>query len=66
MAARDSGARILLGGNPDTTQPGYFYPTTLVADITASKASRPQGPRHPPGHQRLNGQSRSSLGSSCD
>jgi acyl-CoA reductase-like NAD-dependent aldehyde dehydrogenase len=32
-AARESGARILLGGNPDTTQPGYFYPTTLVADI---------------------------------
>ena len=32
-AARDSGARILLGGNPDPEQPGYFYPTTLVADI---------------------------------
>ncbi|MDQ0819496.1 acyl-CoA reductase-like NAD-dependent aldehyde dehydrogenase [Arthrobacter sp. V4I6] len=32
-AARDSGARILLGGNPDIDQPGYFYPTTLVADI---------------------------------
>jgi acyl-CoA reductase-like NAD-dependent aldehyde dehydrogenase len=32
-AARASGARILLGGNPDTGQPGYFYPTTLVADI---------------------------------
>lgn len=32
-AARDSGARILLGGNPDSDQPGYFYPTTLVADI---------------------------------
>jgi acyl-CoA reductase-like NAD-dependent aldehyde dehydrogenase len=32
-AARESGARILLGGNPDTSQPGYFYPTTLVADI---------------------------------
>ncbi|WAH97163.1 aldehyde dehydrogenase family protein [Arthrobacter sp. MMS18-M83] len=32
-AARDFGARILLGGNPDTDQPGYFYPTTLVADI---------------------------------
>jgi acyl-CoA reductase-like NAD-dependent aldehyde dehydrogenase len=31
--ARGSGARILLGGNPDTSQPGYFYPTTLVADI---------------------------------
>ncbi|WP_066289653.1 aldehyde dehydrogenase family protein [Arthrobacter sp. B6] len=33
QAAKDSGARILLGGNPDTSQPGYFYPTTLVADI---------------------------------
>ena len=32
-AAKDSGARVLLGGNPDTDQPGYFYPTTLVADI---------------------------------
>jgi phenylacetaldehyde dehydrogenase len=32
-AARDSGARVLLGGNPDTDQPGYFYPTTLIADI---------------------------------
>ena len=32
-AAREAGARILLGGNPDTTKPGYFYPTTLVADI---------------------------------
>jgi phenylacetaldehyde dehydrogenase len=33
QAAKDSGARVLLGGNPDTSQPGYFYPTTLVADI---------------------------------
>ncbi len=32
-AARDSGARILIGGNPVPEQPGYFYPTTLVADI---------------------------------
>jgi acyl-CoA reductase-like NAD-dependent aldehyde dehydrogenase len=32
-AAKDSGARIVIGGNPDTGQPGYFYPTTLVADI---------------------------------
>ncbi|MGA8787480.1 MAG: aldehyde dehydrogenase family protein [Paenarthrobacter sp.] len=32
-AARDSGARVLLGGNPDAEQPGNFYPTTLVADI---------------------------------
>ena len=32
-AARDSGARILMGGNPDTAAKGYFYPTTLVAAI---------------------------------
>ena len=32
-AARDSGARILLGGNPDADRPGHFYPATLVADI---------------------------------
>jgi acyl-CoA reductase-like NAD-dependent aldehyde dehydrogenase len=32
-AAKESGARVLLGGNPDTSQPGFFYPTTLVADI---------------------------------
>ncbi|MDQ0823964.1 acyl-CoA reductase-like NAD-dependent aldehyde dehydrogenase [Arthrobacter sp. B2I5] len=32
-AAKASGARVLLGGNPDTSQPGFFYPTTLVADI---------------------------------
>ncbi|WP_245887776.1 aldehyde dehydrogenase family protein [Geodermatophilus tzadiensis] len=32
-AARDSGARILLGGDPDPDAPGHFYPTTLVADI---------------------------------
>ncbi len=32
-AARDSGATILLGGDPDPSAKGYFYPTTLVADI---------------------------------
>ncbi|KUM33729.1 aldehyde dehydrogenase family protein [Arthrobacter sp. EPSL27] len=32
-AARDSGARILVGGDPDAAQPGHFYPATLVADI---------------------------------
>ncbi|WP_164204364.1 aldehyde dehydrogenase family protein [[Micrococcus luteus] ATCC 49442] len=35
-AARDSGAKILLGGNPDADQPGFFYPATLVADIDNS------------------------------
>ncbi|MGO4805884.1 aldehyde dehydrogenase family protein [Arthrobacter sp. 2MCAF15] len=33
QAAKDSGAKILLGGNPDPDQPGHFYPATLVADI---------------------------------
>ena len=32
-AAKESGARVLLGGNPALDQPGYFYPTTLIADI---------------------------------
>jgi acyl-CoA reductase-like NAD-dependent aldehyde dehydrogenase len=32
-AARDAGARILLGGDPDPDAPGYFYPATLVADV---------------------------------
>lgn len=33
QAARDAGARVLVGGDPDPDQPGYFYPTTLVADV---------------------------------
>ncbi|WP_102160241.1 aldehyde dehydrogenase family protein [Zhihengliuella halotolerans] len=33
QAAKDSGARVLIGGDPDESAPGYFYPTTLVADI---------------------------------
>lgn len=32
-AAKESGARVLLGGEPDYDAPGHFYPTTLVADI---------------------------------
>jgi acyl-CoA reductase-like NAD-dependent aldehyde dehydrogenase len=32
-AAKASGARVLTGGDPAENQPGYFYPTTLVADI---------------------------------
>lgn len=32
-AATDSGARVLLGGDPDGAAVGNFYPTTLVADI---------------------------------
>jgi phenylacetaldehyde dehydrogenase len=33
QAAKDAGARVLIGGDPVGEQPGYFYPTTLVADI---------------------------------
>ncbi|MEV7647031.1 aldehyde dehydrogenase family protein [Arthrobacter sp. NPDC089319] len=33
QAAKDSGARVLTGGDPDEGQAGYFYPATLVADI---------------------------------
>ncbi|MEV1129967.1 aldehyde dehydrogenase family protein [Agromyces sp. NPDC049794] len=32
-SAKASGARVLVGGEPDRDQPGYFYPTTLVADV---------------------------------
>lgn len=32
-AAKASGARVALGGNPDREAPGNFYPTTIVADI---------------------------------
>lgn len=38
QAAKDGGATILLGGDPDEDQPGYFYPTTLVADIDNDNA----------------------------
>ncbi|GAA4911539.1 aldehyde dehydrogenase family protein [Nesterenkonia rhizosphaerae] len=32
-AAKESGARVLIGGDPDRQAPGFFYPATLVADI---------------------------------
>ncbi|WHU48562.1 aldehyde dehydrogenase family protein [Gordonia sp. L191] len=32
-AAKESGAKVLTGGDPDTDAPGHFYPLTLVADI---------------------------------
>lgn len=32
-AARESGAKILLGGDPDPAAAGHFYPTTLVTDV---------------------------------
>ena len=32
-SARASGARVLIGGDPNPHQPGNFYPVTLVADI---------------------------------
>ncbi len=37
-AAKASGARVVLGGNPDRDAPGYFYPTTIVADIDPHNA----------------------------
>ncbi|MGD7002571.1 aldehyde dehydrogenase family protein [Corynebacterium halotolerans] len=33
--AKASGAKVLLGGDPDYDAPGYFFPTTLIADIDA-------------------------------
>ncbi|WP_135452860.1 aldehyde dehydrogenase family protein [Mycobacterium sp. DL99] len=35
-AAKDSGATVLVGGEPDAHQQGFFYPTTLIADIDNS------------------------------
>jgi acyl-CoA reductase-like NAD-dependent aldehyde dehydrogenase len=32
-SAKEAGGKVVLGGNPDRDQPGYFYPTTLVADV---------------------------------
>ncbi|WP_270259888.1 aldehyde dehydrogenase family protein [Kocuria marina] len=31
--AKQGGGRVLIGGDPEPDQPGYFYPTTLVADL---------------------------------
>jgi len=31
--AKAHGARVVMGGDPDTGAPGYFYPKTLIADI---------------------------------
>ena len=31
--AKARGARVVIGGDPDPVQPGYFYPKTLIADI---------------------------------
>lgn len=36
--AKDSGARVLIGGNPVAEQAGFFYPTTLIADIDNNNA----------------------------
>jgi len=32
------GARVLLGANPEEGGPGYFYPTTLLADVSDGMA----------------------------
>lgn len=31
--AREGGANIVTGGNPESDQPGYFYPATIVSEI---------------------------------
>ncbi len=31
--AKNGGGRVLIGGDPEAEQAGYFYPTTLVADL---------------------------------
>lgn len=36
--AKASGARVLIGGDPDPGAPGYFFPATLVADIDHENA----------------------------
>ena len=37
-AAVEDGARVVVGGDPDEEQPGYFYPATIVADISPDSA----------------------------
>ena len=37
-AAAEAGAKVLLGGNPVADSPGFFYPTTLVAEIDNDNA----------------------------
>lgn len=32
-AAKSAGGRVLLGGEADADQAGYFFPTTLIADV---------------------------------
>jgi phenylacetaldehyde dehydrogenase len=31
--AKQRGARVVMGGDPDASRPGFFYPKTLIADI---------------------------------
>ncbi|GAA1616889.1 aldehyde dehydrogenase family protein [Leucobacter chromiireducens] len=37
-SAKASGARVVMGGTPDRDATGFFYPTTLVADIDPAAA----------------------------
>jgi len=37
-SAKSSGATVMLGGNPNRDQPGYFYPATIVADVPNDNA----------------------------
>ncbi len=36
--AKNGGATVLLGGEPDYDAPGYFYPATLIGDIDPDNA----------------------------
>lgn len=36
--AKAGGGKVLLGGNPDESQPGFFYPTTIVDHLSNDNA----------------------------
>ncbi len=36
--AKAGGGKVLLGGNPDESQPGFFYPTTIVDNLPNDNA----------------------------
>ncbi len=37
-AAKEDGARVVAGGNPDPDAAGFFYPATIIADISPDNA----------------------------
>jgi len=36
--AKAAGGRVIIGGDPDPSQPGYFFPVTLIADLDNGNA----------------------------